>query len=103
MGSVDVGIYTCSLWRIREGEEMAFLEGFKQFTRAADALGEAREGWVLQGLDEPGLFLAVRRWNSAEAVERWSSSEEHQAAAKALGDHEASEAHIMTRVADLPA
>ena len=64
-------IYTCSLWTIPDGRQDGFVAAFEQFAAAADELG-AREVFNLEDEDDPARFIVVRRWESAEAVERCS-------------------------------
>jgi heme-degrading monooxygenase HmoA len=43
-------------------------------------LGGANEGFVSHDNDDPTRFIVVRRWDSPEAVTRWSQSAEARAA-----------------------
>ena len=96
-------IYTCSVWTIPDGRQDQFVAAFEQFAAAADELG-AREGLILQDEDDPARFIVVRRWESAEAVERWQQDEQRRLQAGAglrqLAPH-AQQAYLTRRVAEL--
>jgi heme-degrading monooxygenase HmoA len=95
--------YTCSLWTVPSGRHGEFVAAFKLFAAAADELG-AREGFILQDDDDASHFIVIRRWESAEAVERWQQDERrrHEAgAALAQLVPEAQQAYLSRKVADL--
>lgn len=93
--------YTVSLWRAREGQELAFRDAFRGFADAATKLGGARDGLILQDTEDPGQFVVLRRWDGPDAVESWTSQQ-----ARGLGDAVAATASntaafVMKKVADL--
>ena len=95
--------YTCSVWTVPDGRHDEFIAAFKRFAGAADEIG-AREGFILQDEDDPARFIVVRRWESADAVERWQHDHRRRhEAGQALRQlvPEAEQAYLTTRVADL--
>jgi heme-degrading monooxygenase HmoA len=95
--------YTCSVWTVPEGRDDEFVSAFQRFAAAADEIG-AREGFILQDEDDPARFIVVRRWESAEAVQRWQQDDRRRhAAGEALVQvvPEAQQAYLTRKVADL--
>jgi heme-degrading monooxygenase HmoA len=95
--------YTCSVWTVPEGRHDEFVAAFQRFAAAADEIG-AREGFILQDEDEPARFIVVRRWESAEAVQRWQQDDQRRdepgAALRRLAP-QAQQAYLTRRVAEL--
>ena len=69
--------YTCSTWTVPVEHQEAFLRAFQQFAHGATELGGANEGFVSHDNDDPTRFIVVRRWDSPEAVSRWSRVRRH--------------------------
>lgn len=98
-----IDTYTCSVWTVPDGRHDDFVAAFKRFAAAADEIG-AREGFILQDEDDPTRFIVVRRWESAEAVQRWQQDDRRRhEAGEALGQlvREAEQAYLSKKVADL--
>ena len=96
--------YTCSVWTVPAEQQEAFLSAFQQFAEGATELGGANEGFILRDNDDPTRFIVIRRWDSPEAVARWSEDAEARAVyGSALQGivEGASEAYLTTKVADL--
>jgi heme-degrading monooxygenase HmoA len=95
--------YTCSVWTVPDGRDDEFVTAFKRFAAAADEIG-AREGFILQDEDDPARFIVVRRWESAEAVQRWQQDDQRRdepgAALRQLAP-QAQQAYLTRRVAEL--
>ncbi|GAA2494904.1 antibiotic biosynthesis monooxygenase [Terrabacter carboxydivorans] len=93
--------WTFSEWSIGDVEPTAFVEAFQRFARVATALGGAGEGMVLQDEQDPTHFVIIRRWDSAEVVERWAGAQaEHADEVRRLVPAGGRSA-VMTKVADL--
>lgn len=96
--------YTVSIWTVRMGQEAAFIEAFRSFAGAATELGGAREGMILQDRSEPQRFVVVRRWDSAEAVDRWREAMVDAGALEDLRNSampDSGDAFVLSRVAEL--
>lgn len=96
--------YTCSVWIVPEGRHDEFVAAFKDFAAAATQ-GGAGKGFILQDDDDPSRLIVVRRWESAEAVERWQDNSRRLKAGEALRKivPEAQAAYLASRIADLGA
>ncbi len=95
--------WTFSEWSIGDAEPTAFVEAFRRFGEAATELGGAREGMVLQDAQDPTHFVIIRRWDSAEAVDRWALAQaEHTDELRRLVP-EGGRAAVMIKVAKLGA
>jgi heme-degrading monooxygenase HmoA len=95
--------YTCSVWTVPDGRHDEFIAAFKRFASAADEIG-AREGFILQDEDDPARFIIVRRWESAEAVQRRRQDDRRRhEAGEALVQvvREAQQAYLSRKGADL--
>ena len=95
--------YTVSSWRVKRGQEDAFLRAFRTMTEAATALGGAREGMVLQSTDEPNRFFVVRRWDDLSVIERWGRDHDPALsdAIEATLDGDDQEAFVTTKALDI--
>lgn len=69
-------LYTSGTWVVKEGNERAFIEAWRDL---AEWTGREMSGttWVklLQDDDNPRRFLSVGPWDSAQALEAWRASE----------------------------
>lgn len=93
--------WTFSEWSIGDIEPTAFIEAFRRFAEAATTLGGAGEGMVLQDEQDPSHFVVVRRWDSAEVVDRWAVAQaEHADELRRLVPSGGRSA-VMTKVAEL--
>ena len=95
--------YTVTTWRVKEGQEDAFVRAFRAFTEAATAHGGAREGMILQDTDEPNRFVVVRRWDGRSDIERWGTERDPALvdAIWATLDGDEQEAFVTTKVLDI--
>jgi heme-degrading monooxygenase HmoA len=95
--------YTCSIWTVNQGQEDSFLEAFGRFTDEATNNFGALEGMILRDSGDPKTFIVIRRWESAQSLERWANSAEMPVLFAPIGATLAgdSDAYATTKVADL--
>jgi heme-degrading monooxygenase HmoA len=96
---VAVAVYTVGLWRVKTGEEDAFVSAWRELaTRTASDFPGA-SAVLLQDRDTPGLFVSSGPWESLEQIESWRSSTTFTAGVEAIGSHLVSfEPHTMNPV-----
>lgn len=78
-------VYTHALWRVKPGNEEAFIEAW---TALADVFATLDQpplwGRLLRSATEPGVFYSFGPWRSASDVEQMRNSEAAQAALSEL-------------------
>ena len=78
-------IYTHALWRVKSGNEQAFIDGW---TALAEAFSNLERpplwGTLLRSATEPTVFYSFGPWLSAADVEQMRNSEAAQAAMSEL-------------------
>ncbi len=78
-------VYTHARWRVRPGNEEAFVEAWTALAEAFSRLDQPPLwGTLLRSVTEPNVFYSFGPWRSAADVERMRSHETAQAAMSAL-------------------
>jgi heme-degrading monooxygenase HmoA len=94
-----VTVYTVGLWRVKPGEEDAFVSAWREMaTKTASAFPGAT-AVLLQDRDTPGLFVSSGPWESLEQIESWRASATFTAGVAGIRPHlDSFEAHTMEPV-----
>jgi quinol monooxygenase YgiN len=73
-------VYTHALWRVKPGQEAAFVEAWTAMAQAFTALARPPLwGTLLRSATEPGVLYSFGPWRSAEDVEAMRADPEVQA------------------------
>ncbi|MBI4492075.1 MAG: hypothetical protein HY690_04710 [Chloroflexi bacterium] len=64
-------VYTLGVWRVKPGQETAFVAAWKELGAFFMSLPEPPEppGTLVQSLDDPQLFYSFGPWKSLEAIQ----------------------------------
>src|SRR5437870_13550836 len=65
--------YTHALWRVKPGNEDAFIAAWKAIGDAFSALPGVGHGTLIQSLTDPALFYSFGPWNSLEDIQAMRS------------------------------
>lgn len=73
-------LYTAATWTVKPGKEAKFIRAWDEFAQwtSRDQPG-ARQGLLLQDIDNPARFLSFGPWESAERVAEWRAKPEFSA------------------------
>ncbi len=78
-------IYTHALWRVKPGQEVAFIEAWTALGEAFSALERPPLwGTLIRSAAEPGVFYSFGPWQKAQDVEIMRSDPTSQKALAAL-------------------
>lgn len=95
-----MGVYTVGLWRVRAGQEDAFVAAWSDMARRTADDFPGAQAVLLQDRDVPGLFVSSGPWASLEEIEAWRGSATFQEGVAAIrASLESFEPHTMDPVA----
>jgi quinol monooxygenase YgiN len=69
-----VAVYTIGLWRVKSGEEDAFVSAWRDMATKTAAAFPGASAVLLQDRQTPGLFVSSGPWESMEQIESWRAS-----------------------------
>lgn len=80
--------YTLATWRVRDGENEAFVEAWRAVGEVFSNLPGERPAWgtLVQSLDDEQLYVSFGPWPSAEAIAAMRADPDAQAGLKRLMD-----------------
>ena len=63
--------YTCGNWRVKAGEEDAFVQTWTEFVTWASGMPGSATFRLVRNLDEPAHYMSFAPWESFEAQNAW--------------------------------
>jgi heme-degrading monooxygenase HmoA len=63
--------YTNGVWRVKPGEEDAFVQAWKEFVTWASGMPGSGTFRLVRNVDEPGTYMSFAPWESHEAQQAW--------------------------------
>ena len=94
-----MSVYTVGLWRVKPGDEAAFVEAWRAMATATAADVPAASAVLLRDRDTPQLFVSCGPWESLEQIEAWRASATFTTGVGAIRPHlESFEPHTMDPV-----
>lgn len=66
-------VYTLGVWRVKPGEEEAFVAAWDALGQWTLERGFDTHGTLVRDRDDPTRFVSFGPWRSAEDAERWRS------------------------------
>jgi heme-degrading monooxygenase HmoA len=65
--------YTCGNWRVKPGEEDAFVQAWTEFVTWASEMPGSATFRLVRNLDDPGQYMSFAPWESFEAQNAWKT------------------------------
>jgi heme-degrading monooxygenase HmoA len=69
-------IYTAGMWKAKAGEEVAFVEAWREFAAWASTMPGAGTLRLTRDTKDPSRFFSFAPWESIGAVHAWKASAE---------------------------
>ena len=63
--------YSSGIWTVKEGEEDAFVEAWKEFVTWSSAMPGSGTFRLVRDLEQPGRFMSFAPWESFESQHDW--------------------------------
>ena len=97
-----MAVYTVGLWRVKQGEEDAFVSAWRDMATATASDFEGASAVLLQDRETPTLFISAGPWDSTEQIDTWRASATFTDGVGAIRPHlEGFEPHTMDPVVTL--
>lgn len=68
--------YTSGMWRVKPGEEEAFVEAWRAFAGWASGMDGVTSLRLTRDVKDPANFFSFAPWESIEAIRAWKGSDE---------------------------
>jgi len=96
-------IFTFGRFEVPQENEQAFIEAWSEFAAWASSRSGARTLRIARDVRNPGRFVSFGRWDDADAVQAWKSSDEFKQRlgrlVKQSSEFEPTELVVLKRVA----
>jgi heme-degrading monooxygenase HmoA len=94
-----MAVYTVGLWRVKPGEEDAFVSAWRDMATATASDFAGASAVLLRDRDAPNLFISAGPWESLDQIETWRASATFTSGVGAIRAHlESFEPHTMDPV-----
>ena len=79
-------VYTLGVWRVKPGNETAFIAAWRALSRIFADLPQppGGKGTLIQSLSDPTLFYSFGPWSSLDAIQAMRGNQQAQAGIAAL-------------------
>lgn len=99
-----MAVYTVGLWRVKPGEEDAFVAAWRAMATATAGDFPGANAVLLRDRDTPSLFISAGPWESLEQIETWRASTTFSSGVGAIRGHlESFEPHTLDPVVTIGA
>jgi heme-degrading monooxygenase HmoA len=65
--------YTCGNWRVKPGDDDAFVQAWTDFVTWASEMPGSATFHLVRDLDDPGHYMSFAPWESFEAQNAWKT------------------------------